>query len=1003
MVCWNLIYDIAVSKILKYKQSHGKYELDALGLFKLVDESWNEVWLTNDEAKCLMSLFEQQNKYKEIEAIEGAKLRLRNALLPYIMIPPKDVGAESQVEQPLPICNGYYWSLMRNHLENKFQIGVVKSIDHESSRVLRHILMPKDGSDFKKFGLVMGQVQSGKTANYSALIAKACDFGYKIIVVLSGVHNDLRQQTQERLDEEFLGFHEYLKHNKKGKKLLSVLREPCGVGLDPDYVDSKAPTCMTYTDQDFQGKYKSGATGVHPPVLVVVKKNQYVLDQLNDFFGTQLNKRQYGDWPVLIIDDEADQASVNTKKEESTSVINKFIRKFIKKFNKATFVGYTATPFANVLINARAKSQEIGSDLFPKDFIVRLATPPNYFGPLQFFGNNHDDRGLELFMPISRTASDKLTGITRDGKTGRLIDRGPVILESLPEECRILFKQFLLSAAIKQWRHKRLYPNKWKENSEENEPILETSMLIHVSHLVEDQRRVASAFNNMIEDEFRALVLGAADECELAMQGMEELFLEQITITDTVRNIRKNCDLMVDWSLPETFDELIPEIKQVLEDLSVKKVNGEKEMDELAQPYSDIELDDQGRRRTAVVVFIGGNKLSRGLTLPGLCVSLFLRATNMYDTLLQMGRWFGYRDGYVDLCRICTTSNIINNFRRICEACIDFDSQIDRMSAINRTPENYRLNILKHTGLLVTARNKMRNVREAKVSFNGYIIDIRCLGLYDEVLEKNFRVTSRFIDGVKILGQLAYASKDYKNIGIIGDEEVAAYEGGSQHPSGRLWRKVPASVICNLLGDFVVGDNKENCDLQGIIKHIEKANKRQELVNWNVFIPGKADSDPKNIFGSTFSNRTMIIDNYNATDFTTATLRTLKAGGHEFIGVPKDVISKAHKKLAASEFGRKDGALYQTVREVAGEMHSEEGYLILYLMRPKADQKNKAVLDNLDELSNKLGYPVPVVSYYMWLPQTPNDYQTSLAIFNKTVMDLDEEEDDSREDIEDEK
>ena len=978
----NKIYDESRKQIEKRKAFKG---LDYFYLSEVVDATWDEIWNSPDGMIINQAINNGMILPHQAENVKNSKSYILSALLPYIVTAETAVVTDREDEDSsLPICNGYYWTLMKRQLLEKFPAPVVESIDRQSSRVLKQILFTPEETKFRKMGLVLGQVQSGKTANYSALIAKACDEGYKLIIVLSGIHNDLRQQTQERLDEEFLGYHEYMKtEDEETGRLEQTTRSiPCGVGFDPEYDASKAPESATFTDDDFRGILKTGA-GKKPPVIFVIKKQTNVFQKIKRYFSDPSNAHRYKDWPLLVIDDEADQASVNTRKGDLVTATNRHIRTLLQLFPRATFVGYTATPFANVLIDADANHKKLGVDLFPKDFILSLPAPINYFGPRQFFGDNQEDVGLELFMPISERSSDILTGNVRMGEDGQIRERGrgrrrkALDIDELPLECDDVLRQFILSSAIRLWRLKTSHPELWCTDLDETpkEPILEMSSLVHVSSYVRDQQVIARLFAKKFEEMFREpLLYGNREDRELVLSGFESLFDNQKRVTARTAENRAKLDAHPDWRLPETLTELVPEIQTVVADMWLRVVNGDKAMTDLVSP----DHEDLDRSYCCPVIFIGGNKLSRGLTLPGLCVSLFLRSSTMYDTLLQMGRWFGYRDGYVDLCRICTTTHIIDRFRAISEACIDFEQQIDRMASINRNPKNYRLSMLSHTGLQVTARNKMAHADEGRVNFNGDILECRDLSITTDDLVHNWGVAKHLYDYIKEHAELAYASKGYPE---HQEQQVACFIEGKHYPSGRLWKNVPADRVLDFLESY--RSNKDAGDVyrRGVTDYIKKVLNNDELTNWNVFIPG--ESDPENgSFKSKFIKRTMQIGNV---DPTSALLPTLKAGSHEFIGVPEEVINVADKSA-----GTKRGDRFREVRRVAGELHPETGYLILYLMRPHADElTNDSYVKNAE---SQIGERVPFVSFYVWLPKTAHETQTSIAVFNKTVVHQEDDE-----------
>ena len=971
---------------LQDRQAHPeKGDASYLGACEIFEKFWEQEW-NSANGKILKRSMEQGDLPDEwCRNIRGAKDKVFSGLIPYIRrSDDADEDDESNGEDSPPVCNGYYWTLQKQWLLKRYSQATVDSIDKFSTRVFRKIAFSSDEKRFRKMGLVLGQVQSGKTSNYSALIAKACDAGYKMVIVLSGIHNDLRKQTQERLDEVFLGYHDYLYHEENGKLVKGERIEKCGVSTLPEYIEAKEPGCATYTDDDFRGTLKRGLDR-KSPLLFVIKKNSAVFKKFLGYLGVKPDQNKYKDWPLLLIDDEADQASINTKKSTANgdiaSVTNDYIRKLLRRFPKATFVGYTATPFANILIDARVDSPKLGIDLFPRDFLVRIPAPTNYFGPAQFFGDNRDEDGLQLFIPVSDRSSDILTA-GGSGRKKRLGGIGAASREQeLPEECGEALRQFILSTAIRIWRSRRSHPEIWKEQESDDEsledkPVLESSMLVHFSSRVHDQDKIAQRFRDLVEEEIRNVVEYGDEESRARLKDkFKQLFEAQRLTTNRLASTMQNSDfhpLYPDWKLPADFEEVTPLIEEVVDELAIVVVNGKVRMHHvLERAYRAPE-----RQTIKAQIFIGGNKLSRGLTLPGLCVSFFLRSSTMYDTLLQMGRWFGYRDGYIDLCRICTTTKIIDRFRAISEACLDLESQIDRMSVLNRTPENFRLKILSHTGLLVTARNKLGFSDEAKISFNGETLEFRNLDLSADGLVSNFsRARDLFRELSSSGAELAYASDDYPN--QIDDESDFLLEG--KKPFGRLWRKVPPNVVLSFLKGFRGQDNEGDQYKKGVVKYIEESLEKNELTDWNVFIPGEFSREEK-FFNLKFIKRHMSIPK---SDPSSGVMRILKTGGHEYVGVSIEVMRKA-RELVEEDGKRK---LFMTVREVSGQMRPQEGFLILYLMNEPVE----GLSDDLyfRQAEEEIGGPVPVVSFYLWLPKSKRNSQTSMARFNMTIENID--------------
>ena len=409
---------------------------------------WDIFW-DDDYASQLISQYEDR--------LEGFKQEILLDLMNFCVITP-DVfpsvdDSNDWVTEEMK-ASRYYWKLCKEQMASYLGEGSLEKIDIESECVLRRLHDPRDNGSWNTKGLVLGNIQSGKTANYSALIAKAADAGYRLIIVLSGIHNDLRMQTQMRLEKEFIGYSQF--YDKKSQQLE---RETVGVGTFADYQEERAPRCATMRDKDFD----TPEVGVENlPWLFVVKKLPRILDKVSSWLQNNVPNKH--DWPLLLIDDEADQASINTAKDhEQATKTNASIRRILRLFDRYAFVAYTATPFANIFINSTIEDKKLGKDLFPKDFICRLEAPTNYFGPKDFFGNEFDT-SLELYDYFEESSLIKWVSELEKGAT-----------TELPEDVKRSILQFVLSTSIKSWR---------LTNRSISRPKTESSMLIHLSHKI---------------------------------------------------------------------------------------------------------------------------------------------------------------------------------------------------------------------------------------------------------------------------------------------------------------------------------------------------------------------------------------------------------------------------------------------------------------------------------------------------------------------------------------
>lgn len=461
---------------------------------------------------------------------------------------------------------------------------MVQSLSNVTSRILGHLQDPtSEGTSWNRRGLVIGHVQSGKTANYTGLIAKAADAGYKFIVVIAGIHNNLRKQTQQRIDEAFIG-----------RSSDPDDRRSIGVGLRAGYPH---PATLTNINEDFNKTTasKSGwkINDFSKPIVLIIKKNVSTLTSLHQWLKA-LNVEggdRISDVPMLLIDDEADNASINTNREDlDPTRTNAMIRRILGLFAKSCYVGYTATPFANIFINPDAYGEDVQEELFPRDFIYCLDAPTTYFGAEKVFLNEETSESIispiddcENYIPY--THKRELT------------------VPELPPSLYRAFDEFIVARAI---RNLRGQANK------------HCSMMVNVSRFVPVQKAVRD-FLSLREKRIREAVLSNYAMPEeisaqnVYMQGLKDAFESQYAHTEiTWKEVKA--------ALAGVFDHL---------HLYVINSNSDEVLD-----YARYEKDGIGL--TAVAV--GGLSLSRGLTIEGLTVSYMYRNTKMYDTLMQMGR-----------------------------------------------------------------------------------------------------------------------------------------------------------------------------------------------------------------------------------------------------------------------------------------------------------------------------------------------------------------------------
>jgi hypothetical protein len=578
----------------------------------------------------------------------------------------------------------YYWERYKWLLsKNGFSPNVIQSLDMVSNKIIDHLENPeKDGSWARK-GLVVGHVQSGKTANYTGVITKAADSGYKVIIVLAGLIRPLRDQTQIRIDEGFIGL-----DSSKQLDVSSLKEKRIGVGFK-DY--SRTPISLTTSTQDFKNKIANqlGAQIKHfnEPVVLVIKKNVSILKNLINWLKS--NNLELNNVPMLLIDDEADHASINTRKEdEDPTTTNKRIRELLSLFDKNSYLGYTATPFANIFIDPESENEMLNDDLFPRDFIISLDAPSNYMGARRIFD---DDSNLDILREI-----DDYTDILP------LKHKKDDFPEILPLSLKEAIRSFILIKTIRNLRGQSKKHN---------------SMLINISRFTDIQ----SHLKLLVHDYLTELRDSIANHFSLS----EKEALNNSHFVDLKRLWDKEFN-----TAEYSWADIQKELKKAVSPIKVIEVNSSRNSEPL-----DYNMNDFPNGRNLIAV--GGISLSRGLTLEGLTVSYFLRNSVMYDTLMQMGRWFGYRTDFEDLCRIYMSEEAISWYSHISKATEELRNEFKNMEKAKMTPRDFGLSVRSHPeSLIVTARNKMRSGRNIirKISLEGRLVETSILIKSKEVV-----------------------------------------------------------------------------------------------------------------------------------------------------------------------------------------------------------------------------------------------------------------------------
>ena len=685
-----------------------------------------------------------------------------------------------------------FWNRYQKYLreKEKYQPGVIFQLDRLTNEILDNLYDPAlIDTNFSKKGLVVGQVQSGKTSNFTGLICKAVDAGFNVIIVFAGILDDLRTQTQNRLEKCFLGF-----TTKDIERIQDYERVGVGVGL----IDNK-PIAHAFTTivSDFkESTVNSLGTNFQTkePILFVVKKNGRILANLKKW----LSKKDLEGKSVLFIDDEADNASVNTSKnKKKASSINGKIRDILALFRRNAYVGYTATPYANIFIDRTDEN-----DLFPRHFIVNLPTPPAYLSPEKVFGL---DTESEQPLPIVNIVKDYKDFVPDKHKIG---DSNTLSYKNIPESLKYAVRCFILACAVRCVRGQAKKHN---------------SMLIHLSRFQVWQNEIKLLVdrlfkfykNDILADDTHIYNQLRKDFQENFVCGSGNLQMEYKSFVQTTSEVIDSQYSVIKEGIEiVTWDEVKEQLYQVVSKIEVKALNGAS-ADSLAYE----EHQDDGY----YVIAIGGDKLSRGLTLEGLTISYFLRASKMYDTLMQMGRWFGYRPQYVDVCRLFVSEEINYWFKNITIANNELREDFDYLWESNGSPQQFALKVRTSPGLLITSPLKMFSTKDVQVSWASTLVETYSLKRSKESIERNFILTSDFL---KKLGP-------------------RYMKHGKDDPRGYLWSNVSPDKVCSFIEHFEIAETSRiKMNLEKMSQYIKSCVKEYgELMSWRVVLRNQKMND----------------------------------------------------------------------------------------------------------------------------------------------------------------
>lgn len=578
----------------------------------------------------------------------------------------------------------HYWRSLYRYL-SEFRVParsaeVLASLDQSSDIVLSQLGSPTVARP--RFGLVIGYVQSGKTENFTALVAKAADAGYKLVIILSGIDDEIRGQTQGRIRTHIWGAGD--EYSQDGVKY----PERRWNELTGPFSDFQTPQSTA-----------NNILGDDRPTCMVIKKNGQILRRVLTWLSGA-SQQLKDNLPVLIIDDEADQATPNVASadpDDRPSVINRLIRQILGTFDKSRYVAYTATPFANFFINAGTLEGRFGDDLYPRDFIVSLPSPSAYVGSADVYGLPPGvlRDGLEVQrLDVCRICGDDPSQINAVGAEN---------LNGLKSAIR----SFVLGTAVQL-----------VVKGDEKFP---STMLVHASHL------------NASHSDHREAVEAILDDMRAAIDGAG-----RVGLLRSIESLYRG-ELLKSWShcrelgypVPEvlpSFEVVSEAIKTVLSDgwISVRVVNG------IADSIPKWEGEGATEPHLKSIL-IGGNLLSRGLTMPNLLTSYFMRRPEQADTMLQMARWLGYRRPVAYLMSVYSTQGCHEDMSSIAAAEQDIRNQIGEMRRQGKKPVEFQFVVRIRQGLIPTRTNAMRNADQHAVSSShaGELLETFCFNEKD--------------------------------------------------------------------------------------------------------------------------------------------------------------------------------------------------------------------------------------------------------------------------------
>lgn len=842
-----------------------------------------------------------------------------------------------------------YWDRYYDYLSAKpgWSTTSIGDLDDSTDEVMNALADPTKHIKDERRGLVYGDVQSGKTAHYIGLINKAYSAGYKIIIVLTGMQNSLRSQTQSRVDEEVLGY----ETSSEVQYLLQAVQNIIGVGtVIPNSVVGPLQSITNRDEKgDFNNKISTGS--FMPPYVIITKKVHGVLENIIDSISKNtiaqvVNGKKIipAAYPALIIDDEADQASINTKdmdKSENPSTINGKIRRLLNLFECKSYVGYTATPFANIFIPHRANDDVYGKDLFPKDFIAKTPRPDLYIGAKEFFGLGDEEiTPMPLMREIIKGISFLPQGTQKDDPVG-----------ALPDELKTAIKYFLISTAVRNLRGQRNKPN---------------TMLVHIVRFVDQQKVLQKKIKTFVDEEIINFVEYGDKEIE-----KDFCHIYETDYLPTTSKLKAGFSKYTDGCDDKSFDKVWEEIKRIISknELKIWAINGKSD---------DSLIYKNHKGEPFNVIAIGGDKLSRGLTLEGLTISYFTRTASAMDTLMQMGRWFGYRPGYLDMCRIFTTRELCDKFETISYSVANLSAQFEDMNTLKSDPEHFGLKVATDPNILISARNKVRTGEDYQADFSYKLTQTRLIDSNPDIIESNYQCVN------SLLSSIDKNRVNPKNSNPDSDPATASLSKKGK----TFWTGVHGTIVAEFFEAYHTSKTATKASARHIADYIREMMKYNGLTDWTICLCGtdnnvkptqiatESSMGPIEVCGIVRNKDRKDEDIYSSDN--TVDLHVLTSGGDEeldYTDKQKETAIKLREQLSKKTNNKQ--AINREVRRQIRDFN--HGFLLLYPIDSAAH--------DLKAKDNKAPYAFAVV-----FPDRGDKGNLKTYKLNEVAMEMDEDE-----------